>query len=130
MITKDAISRATLSILESEGAAAVSMRRVAGQLGITAMALYRHYPNREGLLKEICDAAFKEISREWENRMRYADPWEDLLAAGDHLIDFALDHPHLYHYMFLEPRQQARRFPDDFANGESPTISLIIEALK
>jgi AcrR family transcriptional regulator len=130
MMTREAIAQVTREILDTEGATAVSMRRVAKQLGITAMALYRHYRNREELLKEVCDTAFNEIAQEWRNRIQHSDPWEDLLAAGDHLIDFALHHPHLYHYMFLEQRINARRFPDDFGDGQSPTIALIISALE
>ena len=42
--TADRIANVALAILEKEGPEAVSMRRVAEAVGITAMAIYHHFP--------------------------------------------------------------------------------------
>ena len=44
---RERIADAALVILEREGAQAVSMRRVAHEVGVTLMAIYHHYANRE-----------------------------------------------------------------------------------
>jgi AcrR family transcriptional regulator len=127
--TKQQIMHATRRLLEDEGVAAVTMRRVAAECGISAMAPYWYFPNRGELLEAVCTAAFEEVAAEWRERGRRADPIDDLSAVADLLLDFALARPRLYDYMFTAPRPGARQFPGDFAEGRSPTLNLLIEAL-
>jgi AcrR family transcriptional regulator len=47
------ITGAARDLLEKEGIEAVSMRRVGSAVGITPMAIYRHFPNRESLLVRV-----------------------------------------------------------------------------
>ena len=47
--TVERIAAAAARLLDEEGAEAVTMRRVADGVGITAMAIYRHFPDRAGL---------------------------------------------------------------------------------
>lgn len=46
---------ATLSIIDAEGTEAVTMRRVAGDLGSSASGLYVHVKDRESLLRAVAD---------------------------------------------------------------------------
>ena len=46
-LTPDLIARTTLALGDRDGAAAMSMRRIAAELGCDPMAIYRHFPNRE-----------------------------------------------------------------------------------
>ena len=127
--TRARITAATRRILEAEGAGAVSMRRIAAECGLSAMAPYWHFPNREALLEETCQAAFEEVAAEWRAAGGRDDPVAELRAATDLLIDFALSRPRLYDYLFTAPRPGARRYPDDFAAGRSPTLNVLIDAL-
>src|SRR5919112_404118 len=63
--TAERILAAARGLFEREGAQAVSMRRIADAIGLTPMAIYRHFPNREALLKRISDDSFDEIARHW-----------------------------------------------------------------
>jgi AcrR family transcriptional regulator len=113
----------------AEGAAAVSMRRVAAAAGVTPMTIYRHFANREALLAAVADTSFAEIAQRWAARPRSTDfdaRWAELL--DDHL-DFALGEPRLYDFMFTEAREGARRWPDDFRAGGSPSLNLVAHAL-
>ncbi|MGW7260221.1 TetR/AcrR family transcriptional regulator [Streptomyces sp. NPDC054834] len=53
----DRIARAGIEIADSEGLAEVSMQRVAAQLGVTKMALYRYVPGKAELVALMVDAA-------------------------------------------------------------------------
>src|SRR5262245_56437886 len=64
--TADRILRAARNLFEREGATGVSMRRVAAAVGLSPMAIYRHFPNREALLKRIGDDSFDAIVRHWD----------------------------------------------------------------
>jgi AcrR family transcriptional regulator len=52
---------AAVALIEREGFAAFSMRRLAGVLDVTATALYRHVPTRQHLLDLVADRYFAEI---------------------------------------------------------------------
>jgi AcrR family transcriptional regulator len=56
-LTVDEIVRAAVEVADAEGLAAVSMARVAAQLGNSTMALYRHVRSKEELLLLMSDAA-------------------------------------------------------------------------
>ncbi|XVS63490.1 TetR/AcrR family transcriptional regulator [Actinosynnema sp. CA-299493] len=54
------ITRAAIEVADAEGLAAVSMARVAQQLGNSTMALYRHVKSKDELLKLMSDAALED----------------------------------------------------------------------
>src|SRR5215469_14967158 len=112
--TAKRIAVAARRLLDKEGAEAVTMRRVAQAVGITAMAIYRHYPDREALLNALADEGFQELAA-WlkEQRLR-GDIEQRLHKMGDLYLEHALAHPKLFELMFLKPRAGARQYPRDF----------------
>lgn len=130
-VTAERIVAAARRILTEDGSAAVSMRRVATAVGLTPMAIYRHYPNREALLDAVADRLFAELAETWGKRSWPAGADRDRQFAdtlNEHL-DFALGRPNLYSFLFTERRANARRFPDDFRDGGSPTLNVLIAML-
>src|SRR5260370_27972470 len=77
--TSQRIARAARRLLDKEGAESVTMRRVASAVGITPMALYRHYPNRDGLLNALADVGFVELSEKLGSGARAGGSEEQLL---------------------------------------------------
>ncbi|HEV7935394.1 MAG TPA: TetR/AcrR family transcriptional regulator [Actinomadura sp.] len=124
------IASAARAILVSEGAGAVSMRRVAAAVGITPMAIYTHYPSRDALLRAVADAAFAELAGKWAKGPVSGD-WEaGVFGLLEDFLDFALGDPHLYTFLFTEMWEQGRRFPEDFRDGGSPTFGQVVEAVE
>ncbi|MEV6151295.1 TetR/AcrR family transcriptional regulator [Nonomuraea sp. NPDC052129] len=124
------IAEVAQRILVEQGAEAVSMRRVGEAVGVTAMAIYRHYPNREALLRAVATASGRELAEQWE-RLPPAGPLEeriDILLDG--FLDFALGRPHLYTFLMSDAWAQARRFPEDFRDGQGPPFTVIVEAVE
>jgi AcrR family transcriptional regulator len=99
------------------------MRRVAEAVGITAMAVYRHYPNRAGLLNALADEGFAELTLRLESLRTSGDMTKRLERVMDVFLDHALERPRLFELMFLKPREGARRFPEDFRAGRSLTAN-------
>lgn len=128
--TAERIASAARAILFAEGAAAVSMRRVAEAAGITPMAIYSHYPNRNALLRAVADASFLEVARNWGQRAKTGDLRARTFGLLEDLLDFALGRPHLYNFLLADRRESARRFPDDFRNRSSPTFTPILELVE
>src|SRR5262249_25566382 len=52
---RDEIARIAIDIADGEGLAAVSMRRVAAEIGTTASALYRYFARKDDLLNLMVD---------------------------------------------------------------------------
>jgi len=127
--TSDRILQAARALFERAGPAAVSMRRVAEAVGVTPMAIYRHFPNREALLKRISDDSFNEIARHWSARKSGGDPIAQLVAIQMIYLDYALAHPHLFDHAFSLRRDDARRFPEDFRERRSPTLNVVHDAV-
>jgi AcrR family transcriptional regulator len=117
------------SLLEKEGVEAVTMRRVADAVGITPMAIYRHFPDHASLLNATADDGFEELAA-WLADQRFSGSIDERLTKmAEIYLDHALQHPRLFDLMFLKPRAGARRYPQDFKAGRSPTANLMVAVL-
>lgn len=127
--TADRILHAARAVFEREGAAAMTMRRIAQEVGLTPMAIYRHFPSRDALLKRICDDSFQEIAHHWHARNRGGDVMKRIVALQDIYLDYALAYPHLFDHAFSTRRDDARRYPDDFRARRSATLNEVADAV-
>lgn len=60
-LSRDRVLRTAMALADRDGLGALSMRRLAGELGVEAMSLYYHVRNKEGILAGIADLALGEI---------------------------------------------------------------------
>ena len=86
-LTRDRVIEAALRVMDEEGLEAVSMRRVARDVGVEAMSLYHHVEDKEDLLDGICEHImagfeFPDLGDDWvENCKRGARAWRRLLQS-------------------------------------------------
>jgi len=109
-------------LFDQGGVEAASMRRIAERVGITPMAIYKHYPDKDALLNALMLDGFAS----WEARVekiRSPEPLAWLQAMGEAFLDFALQEPRRYEAAFLLKASAARKYPGDFEAGRSPVIS-------
>jgi AcrR family transcriptional regulator len=125
--TSEKIARAARRLLDKEGAAGVTTRRVAHAVGITPMALYRHYSNRDGLLNALANAGFSELAARLTSLVLKGGIERRLESIFDAYLDFAFQRPRLYELMFLAQREGARQYPDDFRKRRSPTANIVAD---
>jgi AcrR family transcriptional regulator len=128
--TTEKIAAAAGRLLDREGTEAVTMRRVAKAVGITPMAVYRHFADRDGLLNALADGGFLELAARVEGTALPKDPEKQLTAISNIFLDFALEKPRMFELMFLVRRAGARQFPGDFREGRSPTAKFAAAALE
>lgn len=128
--TTQKIATAARRLLDEGGAEAVTMRRVANAVGITAMAVYRHYPDRAGLLNALSDKGFEELTARLKAARLTGSLEDRLMKILDATINHALENPRLFELMFLEQREGARRFPRDFKAGRSPTANITMSLIQ
>lgn len=128
--TSERIAQAALEMLERDGPASVSMRRVAEAVGITPMAIYHHFANREDLLNSVTNAEFAKFADRNRAFLGKGTAEQQIVASMDPYVDYALQHPRVFDYVFAAPRPGARRFPEDFRARLSPSLTPAADALK
>lgn len=74
-LTRERVLRAAIALADRGGFAALSMRKLAQELGVEAMSLYNHVANKEDLLDGMVDLVFAEIGLpptevDWKTAMR------------------------------------------------------------
>ncbi|NUR91657.1 MAG: TetR/AcrR family transcriptional regulator [Nonomuraea sp.] len=75
-LSRPRIVAAAIDLIEREGADAVSMRRIAADLGVGVMSLYNHVPNKDALLSAVAETVLSGIEftddpdAHWTDRVR------------------------------------------------------------
>ena len=89
-LSRERIVRAAVGMIERDGVDAVSMRRLAAELGVGTMSLYNHVPNKAALLDDIAEYVLTDMEFA-------ADPdadWRDQTRALCHTFrDVARRYP-------------------------------------
>ncbi|NRQ31819.1 GntR family transcriptional regulator [Nonomuraea sp. NN258] len=60
-LNREHVLRAAIAIADAEGLGAVSMRRLAAELGAGPMSLYRHVTSKDELVTQMADEVFGEV---------------------------------------------------------------------
>ena len=60
-LSRERVLAAAVALVDAEGIGALTMRRLAADLGVEAMSLYHHLPGKEALLDGLVDAVVVEI---------------------------------------------------------------------
>jgi AcrR family transcriptional regulator len=129
MDTRQTIVECALRELDSEGLNGFSLRAVGSAAGLSAMAVYRHFRNKEDLLRAVGEEAFAAFL------LRVAGipdaPFREWMRlVGRAYAGFALDDPGRFEACFVLRTQVERIFPHDFRAGKSPVISLMMEKIR
>ncbi len=106
-------------ILERDGPAALSLRAVAREAGVSPAAPYHHFKDKGELLAAVAREGWIALG-EAIGKARFAatDPRHALNNIGVAYVCFARDHPALYRIMYDSASDQAD-MPDHATNGDS-----------
>ena len=110
-LTREAVIEATRALIVAESLDAVSLRRVAAALGVTAPALYAYVTDKRDLLRGVAERELRGLIGHFE-AIDDPDPIQRIRQFSHVYIDFALANPELFKTIFL--------FPPDLAIG-APT---------
>jgi AcrR family transcriptional regulator len=127
--TSERILDAAAKIYRTEGAEALSMRRMADELGVSATALYRHYQGKDELLDAVADRGFEKLAADFQSARKKRTPRARLNGILEAFLSFALKRPALFDLMLFRKRPGARRFPGDFTRGASPSTNVLVQVL-
>ncbi|RBM19722.1 TetR/AcrR family transcriptional regulator [Streptomyces sp. PT12] len=112
-LSPELIVRTASDLGDRDGADAMSMRRIAAELGCDPMALYRHFANREALLDAVADLALGDVPSPDAEL-----PWEErVFATADAIRTAALRHPGIAAHVAARPPMGA--------NGRRIAVGLV-----
>ena len=100
---KQALLDETARILAEEGESALSLRRLASNLGVSRTAPYNHFDNKDALLTAVAEEGFKRFEKAMKDtRRKHRDSTgnEMLRALVRTYLKFALNNPEYYDLMY------------------------------
>ena len=116
----DAIRAAALNLLEREGHAALTLRRLAGELGLVPNALYRYFASREILVAAVADEVARQLVQRATDRLIASetamgpaglDPIARIRILAKVYAAFGEDHPALYETLTADRSEAEATLP-------------------
>ncbi|SER94049.1 TetR/AcrR family transcriptional regulator [Actinokineospora terrae] len=122
---RESMVAVALALLEREGAAALTVRRVAGEVEYTAPVVYQHFANKQALLLALVEVGYERLRERMAAAARTATTTDDrLLAPTGAYVRFAGDNPHLYALM-----NNTAVDPHDRFRAAAPITRLVVDLM-
>lgn len=98
-LSRQRILEAAIGYVDREGLEALSMRKLGAELGVEAMSLYNHVPNKDALLDGMVEVLLSRLgippeNEDWELRVR---------EAYREFRRLAHDHPNVFPLLIVRP---------------------------
>jgi AcrR family transcriptional regulator len=101
METRDRILAAARDLFLEHGLEGVAMRAVAARIGLTPMALYRHFRSKEALHDALVEQGHSIFLHYLQRALAEPSPAGRLARSGFEYLNFALEHGQDYRMMFM-----------------------------
>ena len=95
---------AGVRLVAGEGAEALSLRRLAAECGVTHAAPYKHFQNKEEILRAVTAEVFRIFAVELRETLAVFSvdsPQKQLVELGKCYVRFTLEHPEFARLMFF-----------------------------
>ncbi|MFC4128628.1 TetR/AcrR family transcriptional regulator [Nocardia rhizosphaerae] len=104
LLSRERIRDAALTLIDRDGLAELSMRKLAAELGVQAASLYGHYPNKDDLFDDLATGIMSHV----DTSAFDTEPWDLALAAWARSYRSALvAHPNFVPYLAAGPGRRA-----------------------
>ena len=112
-------------------AEALSLREIARNVGVSATAVYRHFPDKAALLGALCTEGHGMMASAFRDAMAgKGDALSAFIAMGRAYVQFALDHPALFRLMMAQPGGGPVVLPEPSAEGmPEDGMTMLVRAL-
>jgi AcrR family transcriptional regulator len=97
---KSRIIAAARALYFERGPEAVTMRAVAERVGVTATALYRHFADKDAILREVMGEGSRLLGSHLFRALEAPTPLERLRATANVYLDFAAAQPQAYRALY------------------------------
>ena len=98
-LSRERILKTAIRFVDREGLEALSMRKLGAELGVEAMSLYNHVPNKSALLDGMIEVLLGELEVPPED-----GDWEERIRAGYRAFRrLAHEHPNVFPLLVNRP---------------------------
>lgn len=97
-----ALIETAAGIVATDGRAALTLRRLAREVGTSTMAVYTHFGSMEELRRAVREEGFARLRAFLDQVADTSDPVADLIVLGSSYYMSAVGTPNLYRAMFLD----------------------------
>jgi AcrR family transcriptional regulator len=104
--TRDRILDAAREMFVKDGVEAVTMRAIADKIEYTPTAIYHHFRDKDALLRELAEHDAGELARAFQRIGKIEDPIERLRRIGYAYLQFGLENPSHYRFLFMTPSKE------------------------
>ncbi|MFC0860722.1 TetR family transcriptional regulator [Sphaerimonospora cavernae] len=120
-LTRQTVVDRAIALADAEGLDALTIRRLAQELGVTPMALYWHFKNKDLLLQGVADHLLTEVTPESDP----ASPWNvRLRAMVEAVLGVMRRHPCMTGILSVVVKQDV----PSFTRATEAALSLLKEA--
>jgi len=130
--TQEEIKEAAWEQIAQDGAAALSLRGIATQLGLTSPALYHYFPSRDALVNELVVDAFLSLAVTLETARDVLSPdkhIDRLLAVGAAYREWAHTYPQRYVLIFDAPIPNYRPSLETIQPAADRALSVLVHVV-
>jgi AcrR family transcriptional regulator len=118
-----------LKLIDTGPAEALSLREIARNAGVSATAVYRHFPDKAALLGALCLEGHGRMAQAFKTAMASAAPGaEAFTAMGRAYVHFALAHPSLFRLMMAQTGGPVPSPPPGAVDG-SDGMQILVNAI-
>jgi AcrR family transcriptional regulator len=115
-----------IDLLASDGASAITTRRVAARAKTSAAAIFELFGDKTGLVRALFFEGFRRLLAHLEQLPPARGTAQDLVAFVREFRAFTLDSPRLFEVMYNRPFETFTPGPDERALGDA-TRSILVE---
>jgi len=123
--TRGRILDAAREMFVSDGVEAVTMRAIARRIEYTPTAIYHHFKDKNALIIELCHGDFRALAHAFGKVGRIDDPVERLRRIGQAYVEFAIEYPSHYRFMFMTITPPFEPIGDDRGNPEEDAYAFL-----
>jgi AcrR family transcriptional regulator len=116
----------TVDLLASEGAAAITTRRVASRANTSAPAIFELFGDKTGLVRALFFEGFRRLRAHLEELPPARGAVADLIEFVHTFRAFTLEHPALFEVMYNKPFEAFSPSTDERAVGDA-TRSILVD---
>src|SRR5690242_9077162 len=100
---REKILDAALEFFARKGVEGVTMRALADAIEYSPPVIYAHFRDKDAIIRELCNRQLRTLAKSFSVLAGVADPVERLRGVGRLYVDFALENPSHFRFMFLTP---------------------------
>ena len=124
--TREKILEAARHMFVEQGYEATTMRAIADAIAYTPTALYHHFANKQALVAELCQLDFDGLARHFAAAASLLDPIERIREIGLLYLQFAVEYPNHYKFMFMTALPEIEHRPGIVGNPEKDAYALLV----